>query len=139
MSTSPPPDPAVTSSRRPSEPLRSLCWAAAMTAVVVAAGYAAHRWAGAGMPLEPLPGSPWPYLTAWGVLGFGAFLLVRWATYGLEWDGLLSAAPVFMGIRAGLRYRPDLTLLYGYGALTLAAAACAVLLWRLRSRRPASS
>ncbi|WP_327253891.1 hypothetical protein [Streptomyces sp. NBC_01244] len=140
MNTSTAPDtgpaPLPTPPQRLPEPLRSLCWSSAMTVAVVAAGYAAHRWAGAGagMPLEPLPGSPWPYLTAWAVLGFWAFLIVRRVAHHLEWDAVIAAGPVFLGIRAGLAYRPDLTLLYGYGALTLAVAAGTVLLWRLRSR-----
>ncbi|MFZ3498976.1 hypothetical protein ACODT5_38165 [Streptomyces sp. 5.8] len=140
MNTSAAPDtgpaPSPTPPQRLPEPLRSLCWAAAMTALVVALGYAAHRWAGpgTGTPLEPLPGSPWPYLTAWAVLGFWAFLLVRRVAHHLEWDALPAAAPVFLGIRTGLAHRPDLALLYGYGAATLAAAAAAVLAWRLRVR-----
>ncbi|MCJ0868737.1 hypothetical protein [Streptomyces sp. AP-93] len=138
MNTSTTPDtaPAPPRAQRLPEPLRSLCWASAMTALVVVLGYAAHRWAGAGAgtPLEPLPGSPWPYLTAWAVLGFWAFLLVRWVAHHLRWDAVYTAGPLFLGLRVGLAHRPDLTLLYGYGALTLAVAAGAVLLWRLRGR-----
>ncbi|MFZ3471686.1 hypothetical protein ACODT3_18045 [Streptomyces sp. 4.24] len=125
-----------TSSTLRTEPLRSLVWAAAMTALLVAAGYAAHRWARLGPPAaETRPGSPWPHLTAWAVLGFGGFLVARRVAHRLGWNSLLVATPVFVAVRVGLPHRPDPALLYGYGTLVLAVTACAVLLWRPRSGR----
>ncbi|EFL16183.1 hypothetical protein [Streptomyces sp. C] len=115
--------------------LRVPASALAMTAVMGLAGYAVYRWAATGLPMEPLPGSPWPYLGAWAVLTFLAGLLLQWATSGIDYDGrwALIGIPFFAGIRLSLAYRPDPALLYAYGLAALAAAAVGVALWR-RSR-----
>lgn len=138
METSTPeqPDPAPRSRWRPPAPLAALGQAVGITAVVTALGYAAHRWAATGLPMEPLPGSPWPLLTAWAVLTFLACLLLLWATAGVEYDGRwqLVVLPVFAGVRLSLAHRPDPALLYAYGAAVLAVAAAATALWRLRRR-----
>ncbi|MFD3805139.1 hypothetical protein ACFWSF_31275 [Streptomyces sp. NPDC058611] len=131
-------DPGPSGPARWSPPaaLRALGWACVVTAVAVGAGYAASRW-GASMPLKPLPGSLWPYLGAWGAFCFAAHLLLRWATAGTDFEGggQLIALPVFAGIRLSLLHRPDLGLLYAYGAAALALAAVAAALWRRRRRR----
>ncbi|MFD3676118.1 hypothetical protein [Streptomyces sp. NPDC058613] len=133
--TTPGPDPSGPARWSPPAALRALGWACVVTAVAVGAGYAASRW-GASMPLRPLPGSPWPYLGAWGAFCFAAYLLLRWATAGtgFEGGGQLIALPVFAGIRLSLLHRPDLGPLYAYGAAALALAAVAAALWRRRRR-----
>ncbi|MEU3721593.1 hypothetical protein [Streptomyces sp. NPDC031705] len=130
----PQPDPGTGRRWNPPEPLRALARAAAMTAAMTAAGYAVYRWAATGLPMEPLPGSPWPYLGAWAVLTFLVSLLLQWATSGIDYDGRWSlvAVPVFAGIRLSLAHRPDPALLYAYGLAALAAAAAGTALWRLR-------
>ncbi|MFD3325413.1 hypothetical protein [Streptomyces sp. NPDC058701] len=117
----------------PPAALRALGRACLVTAVAVGAGYAASRW-GASMPLGPLPGPPWPYLGAWGAFCFAAYLLLRWATAGTDFEGggQLIALPVFAGIRLSLLHRPDLGPLYACGAAALALAAVAAALWRRR-------
>ncbi|MEU9715261.1 hypothetical protein [Streptomyces sp. NPDC047976] len=114
--------------------LRVPALALAMTAVMTGLGYAVYRWAATGLPMEPLPGSPWPYLGAWAVLTFLAGLLLQWATSGIEYDGrwTLIGIPLFAGIRLSLAYRPDPALLYAYGLAALAVAAAGIALWRLR-------
>ncbi|MEV6954484.1 hypothetical protein [Streptomyces sp. NPDC051183] len=122
----------------PPAPLRILGWSTAVTAVVTALGWAGHHWAATGLPMEPLPGSPWPYLTAWAVIGFAACLLLRAAMAGLDSDGhggQLVAVPLLAGIRLCLAHRPDPALVYAYGAAALAALAVVALLWRLRLGR----
>ncbi|MGE7389867.1 hypothetical protein ACQKM2_30750 [Streptomyces sp. NPDC004126] len=120
--------------------LRVPATALAMTAVMTGAGYAVYRWAATGLPMEPLPGSPWPYLGAWAVLTFLAALLLQWATSGIDYDGrwALIGIPFFAGIRLSLAYRPDPSLLYAYGLAVLAAAAAGTALWR-RSRAAAAA
>ncbi|MFF5701791.1 hypothetical protein ACFY7H_04730 [Streptomyces sp. NPDC012794] len=131
------PDTEATPGRRWNPPawLRALTRATAMTAAMTAAGYAAHRWAATGLPMEPLPGSPWPYLIAWAALTFTASLLLQWGTSGIDYDGRWSlvALPVFAGIRLSLAHRPDPALLYAYGLAALAAAAAGIILWRRRA------
>ncbi|MER5869651.1 hypothetical protein [Streptomyces sp. NPDC002044] len=119
----------------PPAPLRALGWACVVTAVAVGAGYAATRW-GVSIPLKPLPGSPWPYLGAWGGFCFAAYLVLRWATAGtgFEGGGQLIALPVFAGIRLSLLHRPGLGPLCAYGALALALAVVAAARWRRRHR-----
>ncbi|MFI5615967.1 hypothetical protein [Streptomyces sp. NPDC051567] len=118
-------------------PLRVAGWAAFVTAGTVALGWAAQHWAATGLPLEPLPGSPWPYLTAWAVLGFAACLLLRGATRRMELEdrGEVIGVPLFCAIRVSLAHRPELELLYAYGALALVLAALALAGWELRHRR----
>ncbi|MFI1155137.1 hypothetical protein [Streptomyces sp. NPDC020817] len=121
------------------EPLRSLAWASVLAVFVAGLGYVSYRWAGTAGPLVALPGSPWPYMAAWAVLGFGVFLLVRAVAKPLGWDGEeILVLPLMVCIRFTLAYRPGLTLLYTYGLLVLACAAGAVLLWR-RHRLPADT
>ncbi|MER7511399.1 hypothetical protein ABTX82_24035 [Streptomyces lavendulae] len=126
--------------RRLPAPLAALGRAAGITAVAIAIGYATHRWASTGMPLSPLPGSPWPYLTAWAVLTFPACLLLQWATAGVDYDGRwqLVVLPVYAGIRLSLAHHPDPALLYAYGAAALAAGTAGTALWRRRLRRVSS-
>ncbi|WP_405979842.1 hypothetical protein [Streptomyces sp. NBC_00158] len=114
--------------------LRVPATALAMAALMTCLGYAVYRWAATGLPMEPLPGSPWPYLGAWAVLTFLAGLLLQWATSGVEYDGrwALVGFPAFAGIRLCLAYRPDPAPLYAYGLAALAALAAAVALWRRR-------
>ncbi|MFJ3882753.1 hypothetical protein ACIPW5_35555 [Streptomyces sp. NPDC090077] len=114
--------------------LRVPAMALAMAALMGGLGYAVYRWAASGLPMEPLPGSPWPYLGAWAALTFLAGLLLQWATHGVDYDGrwALIGVPAFAGIRLSLAYRPDPTLLYAYGLTALAVAAAGIALWRLR-------
>ncbi|MFG2618829.1 hypothetical protein ACGFXC_14585 [Streptomyces sp. NPDC048507] len=121
-------------------PVAALGRAAAIAALAVAIGYATHHWASSGMPLTPLPGSPWPYLTAWAALTFLAGLLLQWATAGVDYDGRwqLVVLPVYAGIRLSLAHRPDPALLYAYGATALAVAAAGIALWRRGRRRTGS-
>ncbi|MCX5196146.1 hypothetical protein OOK31_19970 [Streptomyces sp. NBC_00249] len=125
----------------PPEPLLALGRATGITALVTALGYAAYRWAATGLPMEPLPGSPWPYLTAWAVLTFVACLILNWATSGIDYDGRwqLIVFPAFAGVRLCLRLRPDTALVYAYGLGFLAVAAVAVAVWRWRWRRRLSA
>ncbi|MGP3684506.1 hypothetical protein ACTVZO_07310 [Streptomyces sp. IBSNAI002] len=97
-----------------------------------------YSWTGTALPLAALPGSPWPYLTAWAILGFGTFLLARAVlktSPSCDSEDFLVALPLALGIRVTLAHRPDLTLLYGYGTLTLAITAGAAFLWRRHSRQ----
>ncbi|MEU8773246.1 hypothetical protein [Streptomyces sp. NPDC048606] len=109
-------------------------WAGLAAAGMTAAGYAADRWAATGLPMEPLPGSPWPWLTAWAVLTFLAALLLQWATHGIDYDGRwgLVALPGFAGVRLSLAHHPDPVLLYGYGLAALALGAAGIAWWRRR-------
>ncbi|MFE4264259.1 hypothetical protein [Streptomyces sp. NPDC056883] len=118
--------------------LAALGWSVAVTAAVVAVGYASYRWAGTVSPLQPLPGSPWPYLATWGALCLAWCLLLRWSTGFKGVDGAAQAigALAFAGIRTSLAHRPDLALLWTYGALAVAVAAVAAVFWRLRHRSP---
>lgn len=120
----------------PRAALAALGWSAAVTAAVVALGYASYRWAATVSPLQPLPGSPWPYLATWGVLCLACCLLLRWSTgfTGVEGAAQAVGALAFAGIRTSLAHRPDLALLWAYGALALALAAVAAVFWRLRHR-----
>ncbi|MFJ8011806.1 hypothetical protein [Streptomyces sp. NPDC096339] len=129
----PDPDP------EPGTVLAALGWAAAVTAAALAAGYAASRWASTGYPLEPLPGSPWPYLAVWGTLCLAGCLLLRWATRlrAMEGNGYALLAVTVAGIRLSLAHRPDTALLWLYGGSALALAASATALGRLRGRRAA--
>ncbi|UQX01919.1 hypothetical protein [Streptomyces sp. RerS4] len=133
--TEPAPEPAPRKRWSPPAPLRVLGRAAAVTAAMTAVGYAANRWAATGLPLEPLPGSPWPYLTAWAVLTFLACLLLQWATSGIDYDGRwqMIVVPIFAGIRLSLAYHPDPTLLYAYGLAGLAVGAAGIAWWRRRA------
>ncbi|AZM89954.1 MULTISPECIES: hypothetical protein [Streptomyces] len=130
------PDPAAAPEPSWSAPvwLRVPAAALVMAAVMTGAGYAVYRWAATGLPMEPLPGSPWPYLGAWAVLTFLAALLLQWATSGIDYDGrwALIGVPFFAGIRLCLAYRPDPALLYAYGLAALAVAAAGTALWRRR-------
>ncbi|GLX34877.1 hypothetical protein Sros01_09500 [Streptomyces roseochromogenus] len=121
-------------------PLAALGRAAGITALVTAIGYALYRWASTGMPLSPLPGSPWPYLTAWAVLTFLAALLLQWATAKVEYDGRwqLLVLPAYAGIRLSLAHHPDPALIYAYGAAALAAGTAVTALWRRRLGRVSS-
>ncbi|MDK9498069.1 hypothetical protein QEZ40_003017 [Streptomyces katrae] len=120
--------------------LRVPAAALVMAAVMTGAGYAVYRWAATGLPMEPLPGSPWPYLGAWAVLTFLAGLLLQWATSGIDYDGrwALIGVPFFAGIRLSLAYRPDPALIYAYGLAALAAGAAGIALWR-RQRAAAAA
>ncbi|MFE2155607.1 hypothetical protein ACFXAO_36870 [Streptomyces lavendulae] len=126
--------------RRVPAPLAALGRAAGITALVTAIGYALYRWASTDMPLSPLPGSPWPYLTAWAVLTFLAGLLLQWATAKVEYDGRwqLLVLPAYAGIRLSLAHHPDPALIYAYGAAALAAGTVATALWRRRLGRVSS-
>ncbi|MEU9002231.1 hypothetical protein [Streptomyces sp. NPDC048551] len=139
--SAPLPDPDAPARWSPPAPLAALGRAGGIAALVTAIGYATHRWAATGMPLTPLPGSPWPYLTAWAVLTFLAGLLLQWATAGVDYDGRwqLIVLPVYAGIRLSLAHHPDPALLYGYGAAALAAGAAGVALWRRRGPRRTGS
>lgn len=136
--TDPGPDPENDTANEPSwSPpawLRVPAMALAMAALMTGLGYAVYRWAATGLPMEPLPGSPWPYLGAWAVLTFLAGLLLQWATSGIEYDSRWSliGVPAFAGIRLSLAYRPDPALLYAYGLAALAVAAAGIALWRRR-------
>ncbi|MET8753829.1 hypothetical protein ABZW32_27575 [Streptomyces sp. NPDC004667] len=142
--TEPDPEPASEAEtdrrRRVPAPLAALGRAAGIAALVTAIGYAMYRWASTGMPLSPLPGSPWPYLTAWAVLTFLAGLLLQWATAKVEYDGRwqLLVLPAYAGIRLSLAHHPDPALIYAYGAATLAAGTAVTALWRRRLRRSGS-
>lgn len=116
--------------------LAALGWSAAIAAAVVALGYASYRWSATGLPLEPLPGSPWPYLVTWGVLCLACCLLLRWSTGfgGIDGAAQAAGAIAFAGIRTSLAHRPDLGLLWTYGALALALIAGAAAFWRFRHR-----
>ncbi|MCX4779775.1 hypothetical protein [Streptomyces sp. NBC_01264] len=116
--------------------LAALGWSVALAAAVVALGYASYRWAATGLPLEPLPGSPWPYLAAFGVLCLACCLLLRWATgfKGVDGGAEAIAALSCAGIRTSLAHRPDLALLWTYGALAVALITVAAIVWRLRHR-----
>lgn len=116
--------------------LAALGWSAAVTAAVVALGYASYRWAATVSPLQPLPGSPWPYLATWGALCLACCLLLRWSTgfKGVEGSSHAVGALAFAGIRISLAHRPDLALLWTYGALAVALAAVAAALSRRRHR-----
>lgn len=120
----------------PRAALAALGWSAAVTAAVVALGYASYRWAATVSPLQPLPGSPWPYLATWGVLCLACCLLLRWSTGfgGVEGGAQAVGALAFAGIRISLAHRPDLALLWAYGALGVALTAVAAVFWRLRHR-----
>ncbi|WP_371677718.1 hypothetical protein [Streptomyces sp. NBC_01276] len=133
----PTPEGAADPRRRLPAPLAALGRAAGIAALVTAIGYATHHWASSGMPLSPLPGSPWPYLTAWAVLTFLAGLLLQWATARVEYDGRwqLIVLPVYAGIRITLAHHPDPALLYAYGAAALAVGTAGTALWRRRLRR----
>ncbi|MFI5759345.1 hypothetical protein ACIA8F_00135 [Streptomyces sp. NPDC051563] len=135
MTTSTGPE-ASTEHGKPRAALAALGSSAAVTAVVVAVGYATCRWAATGLPLEPLPGSPWPYLATWGALCLAWGLLLRWSTgfVGVEGGAQAVGALAFAGVRTSLAHRPDLTLLWTYGALALALAATAAVFWRRRHR-----
>ncbi|MFD5144404.1 hypothetical protein [Streptomyces sp. NPDC058401] len=133
------PQPGAEVTTEPATPraaLAALGWSAAVTAVVVAVGYAFYRWPATGLPLEPLPGPPWPYLATWGVLCLACCLLLRWSTgfKGLEGGAQAIGALSVGGIRTSLAHRPDPALLWTYGALALAVAAVAAVFWRLRRR-----
>ncbi|MFZ3499041.1 hypothetical protein ACODT5_38490 [Streptomyces sp. 5.8] len=121
---------------KPRAALAALGWSGAVTAVVVALGYASYRWAATVSPLQPLPGSPWPYLATWGVLCLACCLLLRWSTGfgGVEGGAKAVGALAFAGIRISLAHRPDPALLWTYGALALALIAAAAVFWRLRHR-----
>ncbi|MCX5123842.1 hypothetical protein [Streptomyces sp. NBC_00347] len=123
---------------KPRAALAALGWSAAVTAAVVALGYASYRWAATVNPLQPLPGSPWPYLATWGAFCLACCLLLRWSTGFGGIDGAAQAigAMAFAGIRTSLAHRPELALLWTYGALALALAAVAAVFWRLRHRSP---
>ncbi|MGW1772190.1 hypothetical protein [Streptomyces sp. NPDC002104] len=116
--------------------LASLGWSGAVTAAVVALGYATYRWAATGLPLEPLPGSPWPYLAVWGVLCLALCLVLRWSTgfVGMEGGAEAVGALAFAGVRTSLAHRPDLAPLWTYGALAVTLAAAAAVFWRRRHR-----
>ncbi|WP_329382679.1 hypothetical protein OG625_19940 [Streptomyces sp. NBC_01351] len=120
---------------RPLAALVALGWSAATAAGLVAAGYAAYHWAATDLPLDPLPGSPWPYLAVWGVLCLVGGLLLRWAT---RFQGVEGSYAVFAlalaGTRTSLAHRPDPALLWTYGALALALAAVGATVWRRRNR-----
>lgn len=116
--------------------LKSLAKSAGTSAALVALGWAAWRWASTGMPMSPLPGSPWPYLATWGAACLAGCLLMRWATAreGAEGTDYVVAVIAFAGIRLSLSHRPEVSLLWTYAACTLAAGAVAALLWRLSHR-----
>ncbi|MET9963109.1 hypothetical protein ABZ128_29260 [Streptomyces sp. NPDC006326] len=118
--------------------LKPLGKALGTSAALVTLGWAAWRWAATGMPMSPLPGSPWPYLATWGALCLAGCLLLRWATArdGAEGTDYVVAVLAFAGIRLSLAHRPGLTPLWAYAAGALAAGAAAAVLWR-RSRRTA--
>ncbi|WP_327253996.1 hypothetical protein [Streptomyces sp. NBC_01244] len=120
----------------PRAALAALGWSAAVAATVVALGYASYRWASTVSPLEPLPGSPWPYLATWGVLCLACCLLLRWsAGFGSVEGGAYGVgALAFAGIRISLAHRPDLALLWAYAAPAVALIAVAAVFWRLRHR-----
>ncbi|MCB5181289.1 hypothetical protein [Streptomyces antimicrobicus] len=122
---------------RHSSPLAALGSSAAVAAAAVALGYASWRWAATGLPLEPLPGPPWPYLAVWGVFCLAGCLLWRWATAYTDPEGGAHAigAVAVAGMRTSLAHRPDVLPLWLYGALVVAACAGAAGWWRGRVRR----
>ncbi|MCX5377321.1 hypothetical protein [Streptomyces sp. NBC_00091] len=129
-----PPGPATRSRWSPPAPLLALGQAATLAAVIGAVGYAVHRWAATGLPMSPLPGSPWPFIAAWTALTFLAGLLLVWATTGVDFDGRwqLILFPAIAGIRVSLAHRPDPALVYAYGLAALAVAAAGIAVWRRR-------
>ncbi|WP_327305565.1 hypothetical protein OG730_20300 [Streptomyces sp. NBC_01298] len=127
----------ATEPANPRAVLAALGWSGAVTAVVVAVGYATYRWPATGLPLEPLPGSPWAYLATWGALCLALCMLLRWSTgfEGVEGGSQAIGALAFAGVRTSLAHRPDLALLWAYGGLAIALAAGAAAFWRLRHHR----
>ncbi|MEU6893077.1 hypothetical protein ABZ934_14995 [Streptomyces sp. NPDC046557] len=132
--------------RRLPAPVAALVRSLGSTALLVIAGYFAYRWAATGLPLEPLPGSPRPYLAAGAAVCLAGCLLLRWASapgraqdadYGEGTDYVVGVA-VFAAVRVCLAHRPDLATVWAYGALGLTALALAGAFWRhrLTRRRP---
>ncbi|MFJ3922567.1 hypothetical protein [Streptomyces sp. NPDC090022] len=134
--------------RRLPAPVSALLRSLASTAVLVALGYAAYRWAATGLPMEPLPGSPWAYLATGAAFCLAGCLLLRWAVAAAKaradadgdsdyFSGLdyVVSTVVFAGIRICLAYRPDLATVWTYGFIGIGALGVVAVVWRRRLAR----
>ncbi|TXS21777.1 hypothetical protein EAO70_07420 [Streptomyces sp. adm13(2018)] len=129
---------------RPGPFRRHALWAAGVAAAGVAMGWVTSLFRIGpeeyGLP-PAAPGSLWPYLTAWAVIGLvvAGVLRATAARIPVYAPGRTAVALTYLGTRLSLGRRPEAPLVAAMAAAALVAAAvwCAVALHQHRRRAEA--